>query len=110
MSGHTPWSEIKRRRPKSPERQARIAAGVREMLLISHLTALREARGLTQSALATEVGVSQARISQIENQDDLTLSTLEEYVRGMGGELRLSVVFPDETVELAGAGIRTDAE
>ncbi len=72
------------------------------MLLISDLTALRETRELTQSALAASVGVSQARISQIEHQDDLTLSTLEEYVRGLGGELRISVVFPDETVELEG--------
>lgn len=100
MSGHRPWSEIKRQR--TPEDQARIDAGVREMLLIADLTALRETRALTQSALAAEVGVSQARISQIENQGDLTLSTLEEYVRGLGGELRISVVFPDETVELAG--------
>jgi transcriptional regulator with XRE-family HTH domain len=102
MSGHRPWSEIKRRR--TPEDQARIDAGVREMLVIADLTALREARALTQSALAAEVGVSQARISQIENQGDLTLSTLDEYVRGLGGELRLSVVFPDQTVELARVG------
>ena len=100
MAGHRPWREI--RRLGSPEQEARIAAEARTMILISDLTALREARALTQSALAGEIGVSQARISQIEHQGDLTLSTLEEYVRGLGGELRVSVVFPDETVELVG--------
>jgi transcriptional regulator with XRE-family HTH domain len=100
MAGHRPWREI--RRPRTPEDDARITAAARTMLLISDLTALRETRELTQSALAASVGVSQARISQIEHQDDLTLSTLDEYVRGLGGELRISVVFPDETVELAG--------
>jgi transcriptional regulator with XRE-family HTH domain len=100
MAGHRPWREI--RRPRTAEDDARITAAARTMLLISDLTALRETRELTQSALAASVGVSQARISQIEHQDDLTLSTLEEFVRGLGGELRISVVFPDETVELTG--------
>src|SRR5690349_9432150 len=101
MSGHRPWNEIKRKR--LPEDQARIDAGVREILLIADLTALREARDLTQSALAAQVGVSQARISQIEHQTDLTVSTLDEYVRGLGGTLRISAVFPEETIDLVGA-------
>ena len=102
MAGHRPWREI--RRQQSPEQERRIAEEVRTMLLIADLTALREARALTQSALAHEIGVSQARISQIEHQGDFTLSTLEEYVRGLGGELRVSAVFPDVTVELVGVG------
>ena len=101
MTGHRPRREIKR--PRSPEEGERIAAEARAMVAISELAALREARSHTQSALADSVGVSQARISQIEHQDDLTLSTLEEYVRGLGGELRITAVFPDATVELVGA-------
>ena len=103
MSGHRPWREVTKKHQRSLERQAQITAEAKTMILISDLTALREARALTQSALASEIGVSQARISQMEHQGDLTLSTLEEYVRGLGGELRVSVVFPDETVELVGA-------
>ena len=68
MAGHRPWREISAKNRTDPARNARVTAGVREMLLIADLTALREARALTQSALATEIGVSQARISQIEHQ------------------------------------------
>ncbi|HEY7033333.1 MAG TPA: helix-turn-helix transcriptional regulator [Thermomicrobiales bacterium] len=101
MAGHRPWREIKR--PRSPKEEERIAAEARVIVFISDLAALREARVETQTALAGSVGVPQARISQIEHQDDLTPSTLEEYVRGLGGELRVTAVFPDGTVELLGA-------
>jgi len=84
MAGHRPWREIKR--PRSPEEEERIAAGMRAMLLISDLAALWVACAWVQSAPSGSVGVSRASISQIEHQDDLTLSTLEEYVRGLGGE------------------------
>jgi hypothetical protein len=64
MSGHRPWSEIRRQR--TPEVQARIDAKVREMMVIVDLVALREAREKTQSAPAASDGVSQARFSEIE--------------------------------------------
>jgi len=99
-----PWREISTKHRKSPERIARIEAETAAMLVISALTELRESRKLTQAQLASTLDVSQARVSRIENQDDLNLSTLNEVVRGMGGELRISAVFPDETVELLGSG------
>jgi hypothetical protein len=40
--------------------------------------------------------VSQAHVSQIERKQDLYLSTLLSYVRALGGEVHLRVVFPDE--------------
>jgi transcriptional regulator with XRE-family HTH domain len=101
--GRKPWREISARNRKDPERAARIEAGARAMLLVSELTKLRESRDLTQVELASALDVSQARVSRLERQDDLYLSTLAEYVRAMGGELRVSVVFPDETVELIAA-------
>jgi len=80
------------------------------MLVISALTELRESRKLTQTQLASVLDVSQARVSRIENQDDLNLSTLNEVVQGVGGEVRISAVFPDETVELLGGMSATDVE
>ncbi len=62
---------------------------------ILRLAELRAARGVTQSALSGAMAVSQAHISQLERRDDLYLSTLESYVRALGGELHVRVVFPD---------------
>jgi transcriptional regulator with XRE-family HTH domain len=99
----TSWRDVSAKNRTDPARVARVQSGARAMLLISALTELREARGLTQSEVASSLAVSQARISQIEHQGDMNLSTLDEVVRGMGGELRVSVVFPDQTVELLGS-------
>ncbi|HEY7030377.1 MAG TPA: XRE family transcriptional regulator [Thermomicrobiales bacterium] len=101
--GRRPWREISAKNREDPERAARIEAGARAMLLVSALTKLRESRDMTQTELASALDVSQARVSRLERQDDLYLSTLAEYVRAIGGELRVSVVFPDETVELVAA-------
>jgi transcriptional regulator with XRE-family HTH domain len=59
------------------------------------LAELRAARGVTQRTLSDAMAVSQAHVSQLERRDDLYLSTLETYVRALGGELHLRVVFPD---------------
>jgi hypothetical protein len=104
-----PWREISARVRSDPERAARIAEGTRAILDAAALQRIRESRDLTQTALASSLEVSQARVSRLERQDDLYLSTLDEYVRAMGGELRVSVVFPDETIELVGARGQTVA-
>jgi transcriptional regulator with XRE-family HTH domain len=64
------------------------------------LASLRQARSLTQVALASQLGVAQGEISRIEHQTDLLLSTLARYVEGMGGELSMVVRFANETFDL----------
>jgi DNA-binding XRE family transcriptional regulator len=103
MDGHQPRREISKN-SRSSEPQAKIAAEARATIAISDLAALREERCLTQSALARSIGVSQVSISPIEHQDALTLSALEEYVRRLGGDLLVTAVFPNATIEFAGAG------
>ena len=99
MSGHRKWSEI--RGPRTPEQEARIAAGMAAMQFAQRLAALREVRGLTQTAVADRMGVSQPHVAQIETRDDVYLSTLVRYIRALGGDLRLCAVFPDEaTIEV----------
>jgi len=93
MSGHRKWSDI--RGPRTPEQETRVAAGVAATRTIIRLAEMRAARGATQGALSERMDVSQAHISQIEHKDDLYLSTLDSYVRALGGELHLRVVFPD---------------
>lgn len=62
------------------------------------LTELRESRRLTQRGMARHLAVSQGRVSQIEHERDLHLSTLSSYVAALGGHLRIQAEFPDGSV------------
>jgi transcriptional regulator with XRE-family HTH domain len=94
MSGHRKWGEI--RGPRTPEQEAHLAAGMAAIRLAQRLAAMREERGLTQTAVADRMGVSQPHVAQIEARDDVYLSTLVRYIRALGGDLRLQAVFPGE--------------
>ncbi|MCM4080983.1 helix-turn-helix domain-containing protein [Paractinoplanes hotanensis] len=64
---------------------------MREQMLAAvsgaQLAEIRQQLGLTQVQLAEATGLSQARISQIENGDAVGLDTLRAYVVGLGGHL-----------------------
>ena len=64
------------------------------------LQALRTHRSFSQEFLARAMNVSQASISQTERRDDVLLSTLQNYVEGLGGKLRIVAEFPGEKIEL----------
>lgn len=83
------------------ERRARIE-GETEVLVQEYelLKALRQGRKVTQAELAGILGVRQASISKLENQNDMRLGTLRRYVEALGGELEIRVRFPDEEVEV----------
>src|SRR5689334_4349012 len=53
------------------------------------LADLRKRRGLTQDQVATRMGVSVARVSQIESGDVSTQEVLNRYVGALGGTLKL---------------------
>jgi transcriptional regulator with XRE-family HTH domain len=91
MAGHTKWADIKRGRSAAlpPEEGRGEGFGLGE---------LRSTIGMSQVDLAKAMQVDQPRVSRIERQDDLYLSTLRDYVRGLGGELDMLVRFPDDRV------------
>ena len=66
------------------------------------LAELRSASGLNQTAVAERIGVSQARVSQIESGDleHTELGTLHAFVRALGGELKVSYKIGDERFTL----------
>ena len=70
---------------------------------------LRHSVGMTQQSVADTLEMSQANVSRIEHEDDLYLSTLRAYVAALGGELRLTAVFPDHTVTLEPGKARASA-
>ena len=64
------------------------------------LTAARHASGMTQEAVAAEMGTSQENVSRIERQRDVRVSTLVQFVEAQGGQLEIDAIFPDRRVSL----------
>lgn len=87
-----------------PKRRAKIKK--RAAYLIAEeqtLRDLRQALQLTQERVAKLLDLDQGSISRIEQRTDLLISTLRNYIEGMGGQLHLVAEFPHRPpVELAG--------
>jgi DNA-binding XRE family transcriptional regulator len=60
-----------------------------------YLAEMRKKAGLTQAEVAEAMGVSQQRVSAIENGAVAELATLGDYVRALGGELKVIADFGD---------------
>ncbi|MDA8322888.1 MAG: helix-turn-helix domain-containing protein [Actinomycetota bacterium] len=60
-----------------------------------YLTEMRKSAGLTQAEVAQAMGVSQQRVSAIENGAVAELATLADYIRALGGELKIIADFGD---------------
>jgi hypothetical protein len=77
-----------------PERQAKIQA--RAALIVEEaLQNLRQARELSKLRVAELLDFSQESITQLKDRADLLVSTLQEYIAAIGGELSLVVEFKD---------------
>ncbi len=72
--------------------EARAAALIAEEMSLQEL---RRAHQLTQARLAELLGTGQDSISRLEQRTDLLISTLREYVEGLGGQLALVAEFRD---------------
>ncbi|MER5620903.1 helix-turn-helix transcriptional regulator [Streptosporangium sp. NPDC002544] len=57
------------------------------------LAEMRKRRGLTQTQVADRMGISVARVSQIENGDVSTREVLDRYVAALDGTLKLVADF-----------------
>lgn len=93
------WKEI--RKNLGSEREARIKDRVRDEVARLSLNQLREARSLTQTSLAELLGIPQGGVSRLERRADMYVSTLRNYIRAMGGELKITAVFPNGAVEIS---------
>ena len=63
------------------------------------LAALRKAAELTQTELATALGISQAAVAKTEQREDL-LSTLNAYIGAIGGQAHIVISFNGEEIDL----------
>lgn len=84
-----------------PKRAVRVELFRCAMEDAMRLAEIREHRQLSQGDAARGSSLSQGRISQIEHAPDLYLSTLNQYVQGLGGHLQIAAVFDDEVISIA---------
>jgi transcriptional regulator with XRE-family HTH domain len=83
--------------PQARERSRTLAAKYRSEMALDEL---REAREMTQVHLAKVLGVNQAAVSKLERRTDMYVSTLHDFVKAMGGELKITARFPEGAVEI----------
>jgi predicted transcriptional regulator len=86
-----PFSELQKK--MSPERRARNEAYAKHILELMALHELRKARRMSQAALAEGAQMTQSEISKIEKRSDMKISTLSDYIEGLGGS-------PEKTVKI----------
>jgi hypothetical protein len=79
------------------QRSRRLAASYRSGM---GLDELRQVRDMTQVHLAKILRVNQAAVSKLERRADMYVSTLHDFVKAMGGELRIIARFPEGIVEI----------
>ena len=93
MTGHKPFSGLTK--DFSPERKAKIASLTNQLREEMTLQELREALNLHQTDLSERLGIKQAAVSRMENRKDIHVSQLKKVIEAMGGELVITVRFPN---------------
>ncbi|MEU7383390.1 MULTISPECIES: helix-turn-helix transcriptional regulator [unclassified Streptomyces] len=109
MSPARRWQDVKaeahRRHPEltDPQLRARADAELDAQIAGYHLAELRKLVGKTQAEVAALVGVSQSRISQIENGniEAMELETLRAYAAALGGRVDVTVSIGPHAVKVA---------
>ncbi|MCC5579602.1 helix-turn-helix transcriptional regulator [Microtetraspora sp. AC03309] len=109
MSPARSWREVKaeahRRHPElaDPSRQAAADAELDAYVAGHHLKELRKALGKTQADIAAALGISQSRVSQIENGDPevMEIETLRAYANALGGHLQVTISVGSHSVKVA---------
>lgn len=106
MSGRRKFGDLVGKLPT--DRRARIEAKKVSLREEMALHELREALQVTQSSLASLLGVEQPAIAKLEKRDDAHISKIRQVIEGLGGELRLVAHFPSGDVTITNFS-RTDS-
>lgn len=113
------WKDVKAekaRRDKANGRDidaARVEARSRTQAYVLgfRLAQLRQELQLSQSEIAKRMGISQPRVSQLENGDveQMEVDTLKRYVSALGGRLKLVADFADHDVDVSTSEVDREA-
>jgi DNA-binding XRE family transcriptional regulator len=96
MAEYSSWQDVKAKaREIDPhwddEDRVDLRRQMREQMFAAvtgtRLATIRKQLGMTQAQLGKATGLSQARISQIESGDAVSLDVLRTYVAGLGGQV-----------------------
>ncbi len=88
----------KLRAEMSPKARAAADKKARVMLAELRLQELRNARKVSQVQLASKLNIEQSGVSKLEKQTDMYVSTLRRVIKALGGDLKITAVFPDGEV------------
>lgn len=94
------YEELRNKVRARPGAAERVTARIAELEREASLADIRKALELTQQQLAASLGLAQPGISRIENETDLFVSTLRNYVEALGGELEITAVFEDMRIPI----------
>jgi transcriptional regulator with XRE-family HTH domain len=101
------WEDLERELHAAGVSPEEINAGARQLLAQARGHQLAETRkqlGLAQKQVAAAMGVSIARVSQIEHGEVTSFEVIARYVEALGGRLELVADFDDRTVRLPVTG------
>lgn len=88
-----PFAKLRNQLSPSARRQAEAQAQ-------AILATLRRREKLTQVELAKALGISQAAVSKLERQSDMSIRTLRRYVEAAGGSLEIVAKLPSGKLHL----------
>ncbi len=92
----TKFSELREQLMAEPDAAEKLADARREILEEIRLFELRQGEAITQAELAGRLDVTQGAISKLEHSEDVRVSTLRQYLEGLGARLELVAVFDDD--------------
>lgn len=105
------WKDVKAEKERRDVEAGRDVEAVRSdartrttaHILGFRLTVLREQAGLSQTEVAKRMGISQPRISQLENGElgQMEVDTVSRYVGALGGHLKIVADFDDHEVTVS---------
>ena len=98
MSGRNRFDELTK--DFTPSRRRRVDKIKTELRTELRLRELRQACALTQQQVAERLNVNQPAVAKLEHRTDVYLSSLRSYIEALGGELRMTAVFPDNEFEI----------
>ena len=92
-TAHERFKDLLETKPRAKARYDAVLAEINSRQ--ATLRRLREARSLTQSAVAELLDMDQSEVSRLERRSDVLLSTLKRFVQATGGEMHIVVSYPD---------------
>ena len=101
MPNSKSYRELHDRVARRPGATERLAALRRDTLAEIGLYELRRSLERSQADLATELGISQPAVSQLERGEDVKVSTLRTYLDSLGARLQILANFDDGEADTA---------